>query len=343
MLKEALFYEKLEGNKVKCYLCNHNCVIAPGKTGICKVRINKEGTLYSLVYGKPVAEAIDPIEKKPLYHFLPGSLSYSISTIGCNFRCRFCQNHHISQYPVEKLGVPGEFVPPEEIVRKALFYQAESISYTYTEPTIYFEYALDICKLAKNAGIKNVFVSNGYMSLQAIEEIAPYLDGINVDLKSFREDFYKRLCSAKLQPVLESLKALKKFGIWVEVTTLIIPEENDDPNELKDIASFIKDELGEETPWHISRFYPNYQLNLHPPTPLSTLEKALEIGKEIGLKFVYIGNVPGHQAEHTYCPSCNSLLIERQGFYNIKKINLTDEGRCANCNTLIEGVWNLRD
>ncbi len=338
MKKEALLYEKLSENKVKCLLCGHGCVIPDGKRGICRIRLNEKGTLYSLVYGRPVAEAIDPIEKKPLYHFLPGSLSYSISTVGCNFRCLFCQNYHISQYPVEERGIPGEFVSPEEIVERALFYRAKSISYTYTEPTIYFEYALEIAKIAKEKGLKNVFVSNGYMSVKAIELIAPYLDGINVDLKSFRDDFYKKLCGARLRPVLDSLKSLKKAGIWVEVTTLIIPEKNDDPEELKDIAGFIKDELGAETPWHISRFYPTYKMQDHYPTPVETLEKAYEIGKAMGLKFIYLGNVPGHPLDNTYCPSCGKLLIKRAGF-NIVKLEITEEGRCPACGAKIEGVW----
>jgi len=337
-MKEALFYEKLSENRVKCRLCGHGCVIPEGKRGICRVRINQGGVLYTLVYGRLVAEALDPIEKKPLYHFLPGSLSYSISTVGCNFRCLFCQNYHISQYPVEEKGIPGEFVSPEEVVERALFYGAKSISYTYTEPTIYFEYALDVSKIAKEKGLKNVFVSNGYLSIEAIEAISPYLDGINVDLKSFRDDFYKRLCGARLKPVLDSLKALKRAGVWVEVTTLLIPGENDDPEEVKDIAQFIKEELGAETPWHISRFYPNYRLMDHPPTSLEALEKAYEIGKEAGLKFVYLGNVPGHQTEHTYCPSCGKLLIKRD-LFRIEKLEITDEGRCPACGSEIEGVW----
>ncbi len=336
-MKEALLYESIESGKVRCNLCNHRCVIDSDKKGICRVRLNQEGKLYSLVYPKIIAAHVDPIEKKPLFHFLPGSLSYSISTVGCNFKCSFCQNFEISQYPEIYGGIAGQAIPPEEIVRQALTFECASISYTYTEPTIYFELAYECSQIAYSYGLKNVFVSNGYMTKEAIDLIKPYLHGINVDLKAFRESFYKKFCKARLGPVLDSLKYLKKYGIWVEVTTLVIPGENDSPEELRDIARFIKEELSSETPWHISRFYPTYKLNEHPPTPVKTLEKAYEIGREEGLKFVYLGNVPGHETESTFCPGCGKILIKRLGFH--VEYNLIEKGKCPYCGEEISGVW----
>lgn len=343
-MKIALLYESLEDKKVRCNLCNHRCIISPGSTGLCGTRKNEEGVLYSLVYGRIIAQHLDPIEKKPLYHFLPGSWSYSIASVGCNFRCSFCQNFEISQYfqiyesVFEKNKVPGKLMNPKDIVHLALAERAKSISYTYTEPTVFFEFAYDCSKLAVKNGLKNVFVSNGYMTKEAIDVISPYLHGINVDLKSFREEFYKKLCKAKLQPVLENLKYLKKRGIWVEITTLIIPGENDDSKELRDIANFIKTELGPDTPWHVSRFYPNYKMLDKPFTPLEILQKAYYIGKEEGLYYIYIGNVPGHQYENTYCPNCNTLIIERIGF-RVLKINFGEKNNCPSCGFPIAGVW----
>ncbi|WP_038057794.1 AmmeMemoRadiSam system radical SAM enzyme [Thermodesulfobacterium hydrogeniphilum] len=337
-MKVALFYETLEDKKVKCKLCNHNCIIPPNSTGICGVRKNEEGVLYSLVYGKIIAEHVDPIEKKPLFHFLPGSWSYSISTVGCNFRCSFCQNYEISQYPHIYKSIAGRPKTPKEVVEDALKEETKSISYTYTEPTVYFEFAYDCAKLAVKHGLKNVFVSNGYMSKEVIDYIKPYLHAANIDLKSFKDSFYKNICKARLQPVLDNLKYIKQLGIWLEVTTLIIPGENDDPEELKDIANFIKTELGPETPWHISRFYPTYKMLDKPYTPEETLLRAYYIGKEAGLYYIYIGNVHGNQYENTYCPQCNTLIIERYGF-RILKVNLGDNKTCPNCGFKIHGVW----
>jgi pyruvate formate lyase activating enzyme len=338
-MKEALLYESLEDKKVRCYLCNHQCLIPNGKTGLCGVRKNEEGILYSLVYGRVIAEHIDPIEKKPLYHFLPGSYSYSIATVGCNFRCSFCQNFEISQFPHLYPGsIPGTPYSPKDIVKKALNHGCKSISYTYTEPTIYFEYALDCSKLAVKEGLKNVFVSNGYMTKSALDLIKDYLHGINVDLKAFTEGFYHRICKAKLKPILDNLKYLKKLGIWVEITTLVIPEENDSPEELRDIARFIRDELGPETPWHISRFYPQFKMQNKPYTSVETLQRAYYIGKEEGLYFVYIGNVPGNETENTFCPKCSTLLIERYGFAIISN-QLKEDGLCPKCGFSIAGVW----
>ncbi|MCS7199856.1 MAG: AmmeMemoRadiSam system radical SAM enzyme [Caldimicrobium sp.] len=338
-MKLALLYKTLEENKVRCHLCNHYCIIPPGKRGLCGVRQNEEGVLYTLVYGKVIAQHVDPIEKKPLYHFLPGSSSYSIATIGCNFRCSFCQNFEISQYPhLYPQDIPGRPLTPKDILKATLQSNSKSISYTYTEPTVFFEFALDCAKLAVKEGLKNVFVSNGYMTKEAIELIKPYLHGINVDLKAFTEGFYQRFCKAKLKPVLENLRYIKESQIWLEITTLIIPGENDDEEELRNIARFIRDELGPETPWHISRFYPHFKMLHKPYTPIETLQKAYFIGKEEGLYYLYIGNVPGNETENTFCPKCNALVIERYGYAVIK--NNLREGLCPQCSFKIDGVWS---
>ncbi len=338
-MKEALLYEKLADQLVRCHLCNHRCKIPPDKFGICHVRYNRDGVLYTLVYGKVIAKHVDPIEKKPLFHFLPGSRSFSIGTVGCNFQCDFCQNFEISQYPRIEGRVIGEETSPEEVVEAALATGCQTISYTYNEPTVFFEFAYDCARLATSKGLRNIFVSNGYMTKEALDTIYPHLHGANVDLKAFREEFYHKHCKARLAPVLETLKHLKKQGVWLEVTTLIIPGENDDPGELRDIATFIKEELGPETPWHVTRFYPRYRLLTRPATPVETLRQAYRIGKEVGLKYVYTGNVPGEEGENTYCPGCNALLIERYGFM-VNSYRLTPEGNCPECGLAIEGVWS---
>ncbi|MDP2934457.1 MAG: AmmeMemoRadiSam system radical SAM enzyme, partial [bacterium] len=279
---------------VRCYLCNHRCFIADSHRGICGVRENKDGKLYSLVYGKIIAEHIDPIEKKPLYHFMPGSFSLSIATIGCNFRCLHCQNSDISQINKQETinnKQWGKEKYPKDIVRDALNGKCPSISYTYTEPTIFLEFALDCMKLAKEKGLKNVWVSNGYMTKEALDLIAPYLDAINVDLKAFSEDFYRDVCGAKLQPVLDNLIDIKKRGIHLEITTLIIPDKNDSEKELKQIAEFIAKKVGKDIPWHVSRFFPNHEFLNMLPTPVEKVLRAAEIGKEAGLKHVYTGNI----------------------------------------------------
>jgi pyruvate formate lyase activating enzyme len=332
--KEALLYEKLDEGKVQCCLCSHRCQIAPGKRGICAVRENREGTLYSLVYGKVIAKHIDPIEKKPLFNFYPGSKSYSIATVGCNFRCLHCQNSDISQYPKEHPGIPGEETTPEEVVREAERTGCQSISYTYTEPTIFFEFAYDCARLAKEKGIKNVFVSNGYTTPEATRMIAPYLDANNIDLKG-DDNFYKKLCGARQQPVLDTIKLMKELGVWVELTTLIIPSYNDSDDFFRWAAGFIKSVDG-AMPWHVTQFYPTYKLLDSPRTPVRTLRRAREIGLEAGLKYVYEGNVPGEGGENTYCPSCGELLIKRIG-YTLDNINLRNS-KCGNCGTGIAGV-----
>ncbi len=333
---EARLYEKKKEQQVHCFLCSHHCLIKEGKRGICAVRENREGKLYSLVYARPIATHVDPIEKKPLFHFLPGSRSFSLATAGCNFRCLFCQNADISQLPQDQGKIPGEEVPPEDIVAAALQADCQSIAYTYTEPTIFFEYAQDIAILAEARGLKNVFVTNGYMTAEALQSIHPLLHGANVDLKAFRESFYQKQCGAKLAPVLKNLKSMKEMGVWLEITTLIIPTLNDSKEELRELATFILQELGPETPWHISRFHPTFRLTDLPVTPVKTLQQAWEIGREVGLHYVYTGNVPGDQGEKTYCHHCGHLLLDRFGFTILK--NELDHGSCPQCHQPLAGV-----
>jgi pyruvate formate lyase activating enzyme len=334
-MKEALFYEKLDNHAVQCHLCAHHCVIARGKRGICGVRENRGGILCTLVYSRSIAENIDPIEKKPLFNFLPGSKSFSIATAGCNFRCLHCQNYDISQMPRNRDAIIGRNLSPDDIVLLAKQNGCESISYTYTEPTIFYEYAYDTAKIASAEGLKNVFVTNGYITEEPLRKISPYLDAANIDLKSFTEGFYKKICGAKLQPVLDAIKLYRDLNIWIEITTLIIPTHNDSSPELEQIASFIKG-LGAEIPWHITAFHPTYRLMDQSPTPMSSLMQAREIGMRAGLRYVYVGNVPGEQGENTYCYKCGELLIERYGF-KIVRYGIID-AQCPKCQAKIDGV-----
>lgn len=335
-MREALYYEKLNDSKVKCNLCHHHCIISPGKKGICGVRENKEGTLYSLVYNKPCSYHVDPIEKKPLYHFFPGSSAFSIATVGCNFRCLHCQNYEISQMPKEEKRIFGYEITPEEMVNLALQYRCKSISYTYTEPTVFFEYAYEIARIAKENGLFNNFVTNGYIEEKPLEDISPFLDGANIDLKSFNEEFYRKVCGAELKFVLETMRTYKKLGIWVEVTTLIIPGLNDSLDELKRIARFIRDELGRETPWHITAFYPTYKLTDRPRTQPKVLREARKMGLEEGLMYVYEGNIPGSEGENTFCYQCGKLIIGRLGF-SLTEYQI-ENSSCKSCGAKIHGV-----
>jgi len=338
-MRETFLYQTLEKKKVKCLNCSHYCVIKEGKRGICGVRENIDGKLYTLNYGKLCALNLDPIEKKPFFHFLPGTKSLSIATVGCNFACHTCQNWHISQAPkINKKDIWGEEVSPEDVVKAASQNKAPSISYTYTEPTIFSDFALDCMKLAHKYGIKNNWVSNGYFSKELFKEIAPYLDAINVDLKSFEDEFYIKYCGGRLQPVLDNLKRLKEKNIWVEVTTLVVPTLNDKEEIFKNIAKFIKEELGPETPWHVTQFCGaiSWKLQNLPDTPPETLIKAREIGLNEGLKFVYTGNIPGLEGENTYCPKCGELLIKRVGYF-IQRFD--KNGVCPKCQTKIEGIF----
>ncbi len=334
---EAYLYESLTDMKVRCNLCYHRCTIKKGKRGLCQVRENRDGVLNSLVYGQVIARHIDPIEKKPLYHLSPGSRSYSIATVGCNFKCRFCQNADIAQMPSDRNGmIVGDPMTPKAIVDDAVKGGCASIAYTYTEPTVYFELALDTSKIAHAQGIRNVFVTNGYMTPKALDLISPYLDAANVDLKAFNDGFYKTMCGARLENVKTTLKQMKARGIWTEVTTLLIPGLNDNKEELQQLAAFLADSLGPETPWHISRFHPTYKLQDRPATPIQTLTDAREIGIQAGLRYVYTGNVPGEAGANTFCWNCGKLLINRQGFQITQ--NRIENGQCAFCRADIDGL-----
>jgi len=327
----------MQDHKVQCNLCHHRCVINNGKRGRCQVRQNIDGKLYSLVYGKVVARNVDPIEKKPLFHFFPGSQSYSIATVGCNFKCKFCQNADIAQLPRDHKGaIMGKEMTPEAIVADAKKNGCQSIAYTYTEPTVFFEFAHDIAKRAHEQGISNVFVSNGYMTSEALDMIDPYLDAANVDLKAFNAEFYRKYCGAELEGVKETLIQMKSRGVFLEVTTLIIPGLNDDTEELTQLASFIATSLGADTPWHISRFHPTYKLTDRPPTPFQTLTTAYNIGLDAGLRYVYTGNVPGEDTEKTYCHACGKVIIDRWGF-NVTNYAISS-GKCTYCGARIDGV-----
>lgn len=329
-MKEAYLYKKLPDKKVQCLNCAHRCLILPGKRGICGVRENIDDKLYSLVYGKAVAIHIDPIEKKPFFHFLPRTYSLSVATVGCPFSCKNCQNWSISQGPKLTGKIEGEDMSPEEIVKMAKKYKVPSISYTYTEPTIFLEYALDTMKLAKKKGLKNTWVSNGFMTEESARLIIPYLDANNIDIKSFSDEFYREQCGGRLEPVLETAKLMKKSRVWVEITTLVVPTLSDSEEMFQEIAKFIKKELGVETPWHVTQFSGaiSWKLQHLPDTLVETLKRAYQIGKEAGLKYVYTGNVPGLPSEDTFCSKCRSLMIDRTG-YIVKRYDKS--GKCSKC------------
>jgi len=335
MMKEAMLYRRLDNNLVLCNLCYHHCKIKPSQVGICGVRENIEGVLYTRVYRKLIARSIDPIEKKPLFHFLPGSLSYSIATVGCNFRCRHCQNADIAQMPHDQKKIFGEDIAPQEIVREAGEMHCATIAYTYTEPTIFFEYAYETARLARKQGIRNVFVSNGYMTEEAIDLIAPHLDAINIDLKGL-EPFYHKICGAHFQPVVNSIRRMHERGIWVEVTTLVIPGLNDSEEELNHLADVIAS-IDIAIPWHLSAFHPAYRLQDRPVTPAATIRKARSIGMARGLQNVYVGNLPGEDGEDTGCPQCRKPVSRRSG-YRIMG-NVIENGLCPSCGTAVAGVW----
>lgn len=335
-MKEAVLYEKIGEGKVKCRLCRHGCKIDEGKKGLCSVRVNMDGVLYTLVYNKVISTNVDPIEKKPLFHFAPGTKSFSIATVGCNFFCSFCQNYSISQMPREKGIIMGEDFSPDQIVEMAVRNNCRSISYTYTEPTIYYELARDTMVRAKERGLLNVFVTNGYMTREMLDDSKGLIDAANVDLKAFNDKFYTQYCKARREGVLDSLKYMKQLGIWVEVTTLLIPPLNDDPDEIRQLAEFIRSELGPETPWHVSRFYPQYKMQEIPRTDVEILRRVRQMGLDAGLHYVYTGNVPRDDGENTYCPGCSELLIHRVGF-TINK-NFLRDGCCPKCGLGIHGT-----
>ena len=316
-VKEASFYTK-ENKHVQCNLCRHNCIIPEGKTGICGVRKNIEGKLYTLTYPKPTALHVDPIEKKPLFHFLPFTEVFSIGSFGCNFKCKFCQNWDISQVVLENI----RDVPPNEVIKMV---HTPSIAYTYNEPTVFYEYAYEIATLANKKGIKNIFVTNGYIEEEPLKKIEPILDAANIDFKAYSKEFYSKLVGASFDKFLESLKVWAKTKIWIEFTNLIITDENDKPDQIKAMCEFIKDKFGDQTPLHFTAYYPSFQLR-NPPTPPSTLEKAYSIAKDVGLKYVYLGNIPSDKI-NTYCYNCGELLVDRIN----RKLYLTDDKRCPSC------------
>ena len=333
--KLSPYFVPLEGGDIRCELCPHRCRVSRGKRGLCRVRENRDGKYYSLVYGNPCAMHPDPIEKKPFFHVLPGTISFSIATAGCNFQCKFCQNWEISQASPEDIF--NHDVPPEEVVKKAKEIRSHSIAYTYVEPTVFYEYMLDVGQLAKKAGLLNVTHSNGFINPVPLRNLCKVLDAANIDLKGFTETFYRELCGGELNPVLETLKILKEEKVHLEITNLMIPTKNDEMSMVREMCLWIKKELGADTPVHFSRFYPLYKLRTLPPTPVSTLEKARAMALSTGLEYVYIGNIPGHEAENTFCPSCKRMIIQRTG-YMVGEINLK-AGKCKYCGKPIPGIW----
>jgi pyruvate formate lyase activating enzyme len=333
-LYQAKYYEKLSGKMVQCGLCPNRCILSQGQIGLCKARKNIDGELYSLNYGNVAAQHIDPIEKKPFFHFLPGSKAYSISTTGCNMRCSFCQNWDISQvFPWE---IETKKMTPAEVVADALKNKSEVIAFTYNEPVVYYEYIYDIAKLAREEGLKTVIVSNGYINPEPLKALLPYIDAYKVDLKAFKEEFYQKFTGGHLVPVLEAIKIIKESGTWLEIVNLLVPGENDSEEEIKEMAKWIKDNVGDDAPLHFSAFHPEYKLQNLPPTPAETIIKAREIATAQGLKFVYTGNIIYPQGESTYCPNSKTLAVARQG-YMIMKNNLVD-GKCPD-GEIIPGVW----
>lgn len=333
MVKEAYFYKKLENNLVQCTICPRKCVIKPESKGFCNTRENRDGKLYSLIYGRVSAMAIDPIEKKPLFHFWPSSPTFSISSVGCSFKCPWCQNWHLSQ-PKNINNVYTEYISPEDIVTHAKNRGCPSISITYNEPIIWLEYDVDIAKIAKAEGLKIVFVTNGYINIETLNEVAKYIDAVNIDVKGFTEELYHKYCQADLKGVLEAAAEMKKHGIHVETTTLLIPGLNDSNEELEKLCRWYYDVLGPETPIHFSRFFPHFKFTHLPPTPIKTLVKAREIALNKGLKYVYVGNIPGHEGENTYCPNCKNIVIERVGF-EVTGWKLNENMQCLNCSEKI--------
>lgn len=336
--KEARYYRKLNEprNGVECRLCPRECVLPEGELGFCRARKNVKGRLFALGYAAPCATHVDPIEKKPFYHVRPKSASFSIASAGCNLRCRFCQNWQISQ--TSPLETSNQYLPPDQVVEMALKSGSESIAYTYTEPTNFFEYMLDVAILAKKKGLLNVCHSNGYINPEPLKELTAYLDAADIDLKGFTQEFYRTLCDADLKPVLETLKTLREKGVWVEITNLVIPGQNDDPATIADMCAWIRRDLGPDVPVHFSRFFPMYKMANISPTPVSTVERAREIATKAGLHYAYTGNIPGHAGESTYCPGCKKIVIKRVGYSILA--NEVKNGKCRFCGAPIRGIWS---
>ncbi len=339
MIHDAMLWRPAADKRVDCFLCAHLCRIAPGRFGVCGVRQDVDGALKTHAYGEVIAAHIDPIEKKPFYHFLPGTTSLSVATVGCNFKCGFCQNWEISQASAKSGGGGrGRAFRPDEIVRSALDDGCASVSYTYTEPTIFFEYAYDTARPARASGLANTFVTNGFMTAEALRTIRPYLDAANVDLKAFREETYKTVCKARLAPVLDSIQLMRELGVWVEVTTLVVPGMNDGDEELRGIARFLAG-VDRDMPWHISRFHPDYDFTEVEATPVETLRRAAAIGRAEGIRYIYVGNMRG-EGEDTVCPSCGETLVRREGFF-VRSNRIPEDGACPQCGTRIAGIWSV--
>jgi pyruvate formate lyase activating enzyme len=335
ILKEVRFYKKLSDLKIQCEICPKKCEIADLERGYCGNKENRKGSYYSLVYGECCAAHVDPIEKKPLFHYLPSTKAFSIASVGCNFECKFCQNWRIAQYRPEQ--VESMYLPPKQIVSLSKREECPTIAYTYTEPVVFYDYIYDTAKLAKSEGIGSVIISNGYINKEPLIELCKQLTGVKIDLKAFSEKFYKDYCSGELKPVLDTLKTLKKIGIWYEIVVLIIPTLNDSEAEIRKMCEWIKSELGVEVPIHFTRFHPMYKIKNLPSTPVKTLENARKVAKALGLQYVYLGNVRGHEGENTFCPGCGEVLIRRIGYYILK--NAIKGGKCSACGHLIPGVW----
>ncbi len=333
--QEAMHYVKLGRRAVRCELCPWGCTVGEGQKGLCRVRKNVDGTYYTLVYANPCAVHVDPIEKKPFFHFLPGTSAFSVATAGCNIECKFCQNWDISQVGPEQLR--NVYLPPERAAQLAQQGGAGSIAYTYSEPVIFYEYVLDTSRAAKKLGLRNVVVSNGFINPKPMEQWCKYLDAVKIDLKAYSESYYQKICSARLQPVLDTLKLLKQLGMWFEIVYLVIPAENDSDNEFKGVCNWIGENLGPDVPLHFSRFSPAYKMKNYPPTPVKTLERARKIARDTGLNYVYIGNLAGTEAENTYCPKCGKVVVRRKGYY-VLEVNLK-EGKCKFCGYEIPGIW----
>ncbi len=334
-LHEASYYNKQEHKDIECVLCPRKCLVGDQERGYCGVRENQGGTYYTLVYNQPCTARADPIEKKPFYHFHPQSLAFSLATAGCNLNCKNCQNWEISQARPEQ--VRSFLLPPQECVRQAQKLNCLSIAYTYTEPIIYWEYMHDIAKEAKKAGIKNTMVSAGFIEERPLRDLLPLLDAVKIDVKAFSDNFYREICRGRLDPVLNTLKTIKKQGVWLEIVYLVLPTLNDGDKEIQALCSWIHKELGPDVPIHFSRFHPTYLMKNLPPTPVGTLERMSKIARAKGLRFVYIGNVPGHRGENTYCPSCQNRLIHRTG-YNVG-IEALNNGKCNRCGRPVPGIW----
>jgi pyruvate formate lyase activating enzyme len=334
-LHEAMFYTNLDEETVRCELCPHGCVLGEGKRGFCRVRECREGRLYSLVYGLPCSMHVDPIEKKPMFHMLPASRSFSIATAGCNSRCKFCQNWQISQSGPEE--TENIRFTKEQVVERALQTGCRSIAYTYSEPNVFYEYGIETAKIAKTKGIKNIWVTGGLINPKPLRELCKYVEAANIDFKAYDDDFLKNICAQNLKTITDTVKIAKECGMWIELTNLIVPTLNDDPVKIKKMAQWLKEEIGKDVPLHFSRFWPMYKLKNLPPTPVATLEKARQIALDSGLEYVYIGNVPGHEGNNTYCPSCKNLAIGRKG-YHITALNMSGS-KCKSCGHRISGIW----